>query len=92
MTITESPDGGFTLSENTGTMTIDYTGTWTGSSFQASGSYSQSQSGDTLTTDSTIDGTFTGCSNFTATWVDNTSDTDGICSCTLTWSLSGTLL
>lgn len=92
LTITESADGGITGTEMFSGMPIVYSGTWSGTAFTMTGSYSQMSMGLTTTSDVTLNGTFTGCGGWTGTWVEkNTLVGVGVL-CTLTWNITSTRL
>jgi PKD repeat protein len=95
--ITEVAGGTVTATEmngplaDGGTGTITYSGTWSGSTFNMTGTYAQPDgAGGTLSTNATIQGTFTGCGSWTGTWTEDKSDDQIGPLCTLTWNVSGT--
>ncbi|GEM_PF-3165206 len=92
ITLTQNTDGGMTGSEQFNMMPLVYSGTWAGSTFTLTGTYSQMSSGVTIVTDATINGTFTGCSGWSGTWIEKqTAQGIGVL-CTLTWNITSTRL
>jgi hypothetical protein len=68
---------------------VTYSGTWSGSAFQMTGTYSYPDNqGGTVTTDASMSGTFNTCSSWTATDTEQTTDTF-FGSCSITWNLTG---
>ncbi len=106
--MTEAAGGTITATEAYGTNadggagTITYSGTWSGSSFNMTGTYSQTDpsSGCIIDTNATISGTFSGCASWTGTWTEDKTIRDSACLglggplplCTITWNVSGTKL
>lgn len=92
ITLTQNADGGMTGTETFNMMPLVYSGTWAGSTFNLKGTYSQSTMGLTIDTEANINGTFTGCSGWTGTWVEKqTLQGIGVL-CTLTWNITSTRL
>lgn len=92
MHIEEKADGTITGTENFNGQMIVYSGTWSGTSFTMKGSYDQDAGGDTIHTEATINGAFTGCGTWMGTWVEDVSSAALGPLCTLTWNVTGTKL
>jgi PKD repeat protein len=92
ITIAQSTDGGMTATETFNMMPLVYSGSWAGSTFNLTGSYSQSTMGITIDTDANINGTFGGCTGWTGTWVEKQTIQGIGVLCTLTWNITSTRL
>ncbi len=72
VTVDQSADGGIVVSEPyTGATMLTYTGSWTGSTFTATGTYMDT---DGFQHDVTVTGTFSGCGSWIGTYDDNVAD------------------
>jgi PKD repeat protein len=107
-TMTEMAGGSITATEangpsaDGGSATIVYTGTWSGSTFNMTGTYSYPDgNGGTITSNATISGNFSGCATWSGTWMEDDTDyNDCVCGllsgsspchlCNITWNVSGT--
>lgn len=101
VTLTQSPDGGMLATENAppggaltapdGGSVLSYEGSWTGSSFNLTGSYVEHGMSGDLDTEVTIDGQLAGCASFSGTWRE-TKSVSGYNLCTYTFNISGSRL
>lgn len=92
LSIVQSADAGITGTETFNMMPLVYRGSWSGTDFTMTGSYSQTAMGLTTQSDVTLNGKFAGCGGWTGTWVEkNTLVGVGVL-CTLTWNITSTRL
>jgi PKD repeat protein len=92
ITLVQHADGGMTGTETFNMMPLVYSGTWAGSTFNLTGTYSQSTMGLTIDTDATINATFTGCSGWSGDWVEKQTIQGIGVLCTVTWKITSTRL
>ena len=92
LTLTESLDGGASATEVFNGGMILYSGSWAGSDFTMTGSYSTMSMGFTTQSDVTINGKFTGCTGWTGTYVEKDTLVGVGLLCTLTWNITSTKL
>ncbi len=94
LTLTQNADGGIVGTELFNGMPLAYTGSWAGTDFLMTGSYTQTDmtSGLMTTSDVTINGKFGGCGGWTGTWVEKNTLVGVGLLCTLTWNITSTRL
>ncbi len=92
LNIVEAPDGGASATEAFNGGMILYSGSWTGSDFTMTGSYSTMSMGLTTQADVTVTGKFTGCTGWTGTYVEKDTLVGVGVLCTLTWNITSTRL